>query len=175
MPLTLRRARPLSLLFVTSAAVALSACGGDDGGGSTTGGASSGGEDREQITSLVTDYTNAFADGDFDKACDYLTDEARKEIERAAEQVDANGCADALDKVTEGLDDKTKDSLRGIRVTSIEIDGDRAVVKTKVTGTGEQTDPATVVREDGEWRIAPTSQQQVATATAPTVTTPESP
>ncbi|UGS36495.1 nuclear transport factor 2 family protein [Capillimicrobium parvum] len=180
MPTTSRRLRPLSLLVVTSTALALSACGGDDGGGGGTGTGSAsssaaGGDDREAITALVTDYTNAFADGDYDKACDFLTDDARQEIEKAAEQLDADGCTEALQKATDGLDDKTKETLRGLQVTSIELDGDRAVVRTKLKDSSEQTEPATVVKEDGEWRIAPTTGVQARTATVPTATVPESP
>ena len=180
MPITSRRLRPLSLLIATSTALALSACGGDDGGGGgmgtgTASSSSSGGDDREAITALVTDYTNAFADGDYGKACDLLTDDARDEIEKAAEQLDADGCTEALEKATDGLDDKTKDTLRGLEVTSIDLDGDSAVVKTKLKDSSEQTEPATVVKEDGEWRIAPTAGAQAKTATAQSTPAPESP
>jgi len=175
MPSILQRMRPLSIVLVTSTAMALSACGGDDNG-SGTGTSGSGGDDREAVTAVVTGYTDAFADGDFDKACDYLTDDARQQIEKAGEAIDADGCSDALDKVTESLDDKTRDALRKLEVTGVQIDGDRATVQSRIPGSGEQTDPATLVREDGEWHIAPTATGSGgATATVGTVTAPESP
>jgi hypothetical protein len=169
MPFTMRRAGPLCLLVVTSTAVALSACGGD-GGDSTAGTSSSSGDDREAVTAVVNDYTNAFADGDFDKACDLLSDDSRDQIEQAAkEELDVEGCSDALEKVTGALDDKTREALRGLSVTSVQIDGDRAVVKTKLAESGEETDPAVVVKEDGEWRLAPAEDEPPSAAT---VTTP---
>jgi hypothetical protein len=168
MPFTMRRVRPFFVLMATCAAVALAACGGDDGD-SATATSSSGGDDREAVTAVITGYTDAFADGDFEKACDLLTDDSREQIEEAAKELDAEGCPDALEKATGSLDDKARESLRGITVTSVQIDGDRATVRTKLGGTGEEADPALVVKEDGEWRLAPADGAQDSTGT---VTTP---
>ena len=155
--------RTLSLALLATAALGVSACGGDDSGGS--------GDDEAQVRSVVTDYAAAVGDRDGDKACGFLTESARKQVEAAAEALDANGCAEVLEKVTENVSDDERDKLNDIEVSSVEIDGDRAVVKVKVDG--EDGAPSTLVKEDGDWRIA--ADDTGGTATAATAATVERP
>jgi hypothetical protein len=156
--------RTLSLALLTAAAVGVAGCGGDD----------SGGDDEAQIKDVVTSYAAAIADKDGDKACGFLTDSAREQVEKAGEALKADGCADVMEKVTEEASDDDRDQLKDIEVTSVKIDGDRAVVQVKAAG--ETGDPSTLVKEDGDWKIAadqdPATAATVERPEAATVTTP---
>lgn len=158
--------RTLSLALLATAALGVAGCGGDDSGG--------GGDDEAQVRDLVTNYAAAIADSDGDKACGYLTNDARAQVEAAGKALDVDGdCGAVMDKATEEASDEDRKELEDIEVTSVEVNGDRAVVQ--VTSGGETGDPSTVVKEDGEWRIAANEDPGTATAERPkaaTVTTP---
>jgi len=136
--------RTLSLALLATAAMGVSACGGDDSGG--------GGDDESQIRAVVSDYAAAIADQDGDKACGYLTDSARKSVEAAGSSLEADGCGDIMEKVLEQTSEADRDDLKDVEVVSVEIDGDHATVQVKA---GDDTgDPSTLVKEDGDWKIA---------------------
>jgi hypothetical protein len=159
-------ARKLMLAVLALSAVAAGGCGGDDSGGG------GGGDDEAQVRDVVTSYASAVADGDGDEACGYLSDGALKAIEKAAEAVDADGCAGVLEKATEDASAEDVEQVKSIKVTSVQITGDRATAQTAVAG--EDSSPAMLVKEDGDWKIAP-DETDTATAerpTAATVTTP---
>jgi hypothetical protein len=181
MPRTRTVLRPLSLLLLTSASLALAACGGDDGGGGTgtSGATASGGDDRDAITAVVTGYAQAFSDGDTEKACGYLSKSGLEQVEAAAKQLDEDGCAGVLAEAADQLGDDAKQTLGTLQVTDVKVDGDRATVTTAVPGyDNQESDPATLVKEDGAWKIAAdvadsdTETATAATVTAQTVTTP---
>jgi hypothetical protein len=154
-------ARTLSIALLAIAAMGVAGCGGDDSGG--------GGDDESQIRDVVSNYAVAIADKDGDTACGFLTESARKAVESAGEALDANGCAEVMEKATAEASDDERDQLKDIEVTSVKIDGDRATVQVKAAG--ETGDPSTLVKEDGEWRIA-ANEGGTATAESPTVSTP---
>jgi hypothetical protein len=52
----------------------------------------------------------------------------------------------------------------------VKVDGDRATVQVKAGG--DSGDPSTLVKEDGEWRIAPAQDAGTTTAESATVTSP---
>jgi ketosteroid isomerase-like protein len=161
-------ARKLMLAVLALSAIAVGGCGGDDSGG----GGGGGGDDESQVRDVVTSYAGAVADGDGDKACGYLSDSALAQIEKAAEGLKVDGCAGVLEKATEGASDDDIDKVKNMEVTSVKITGDRATAETEVEG--EDNSPAMLVKEDGEWKIAP-DESPTATAERPsaaTVTTP---
>lgn len=162
-------ARKLCLAVLSIAALAAAGCGGDDSGGG--GGGGGGGDDESQIRDVVTSYAKAVADRDGDQACGYLTDAARKQLEAVGPAIGANGCPDIMVKVTESASDKEREQLGDLKVTSVEVDGDHATVE--VEAAGRKGDPSTLIKQDGTWKIEPTSGGGTATAaTAATVTTP---
>jgi hypothetical protein len=154
-------ARTLSLAILATAALGVVGCGGD-----------SGGDDESQVKDVVTSYANAIADRDGDKACGYMTEAAQKQVEAAGKALGADGCGEVIEKVTEDASDKEKDQLKDIEVTSVKIDGDRAVVQVKAAG--ETGDPSNLVKEDGDWKIdADNASSERPTATAATIDRPE--
>jgi hypothetical protein len=171
--------RPTSLLLLSSTTFALAACGSDSGSGSgtgTAGGSATGGDDREAITKVVVGYAKAFADGDTAKACGYLSKGGLASVEEAAQQLGKDGCTDVLAEAAKSIDADARKSLDSIRVTSVDVSGDKAVVKTAVdSSAGATTTPANVVKEDGEWKIAADSPGGTATAQRATVTQPTMP
>jgi hypothetical protein len=154
-------ARTLSLALLATAAMGVAGCGGDDSGG---------GDDESQIRDTVTSYAAAIADKDGDKACGFLTSSAREQVEAAGEALKADGCGDVLEKVTEEASDDERNELKDIEVTSVKVDGDRATVQVKAGG--DSGDPSTLVKEDGEWRIAPAQDAGTTTAESATLTSP---
>jgi hypothetical protein len=157
-------ARTFSIALLAALAMGVAACGGDDSGG--------GGDDESQIRDVVSNYAVAIADKDGDTACGFLTASARKQVESAGEAIDANGCGEVMEKVTEEASDDERDQLKDLEVTSVKIDGDRATVQVKAGG--ETGDPSTLVKEDGEWKIA-ADEGGTATAESPSAATVTSP
>ena len=156
-------ARTLSIAALAVVALAAPGCGGDDSG--------AGGDDESQVRDTVTNYASAVADRDGDKACGYLTDAAREQVEKAAKALKADGCAGVMEKVTEGVSSGDRDKLGSLEVTSVKVDGDHATAQTKVEG--EDTDPATLLKEGDEWHIdIDPAGSGAATAEAATVTSP---
>lgn len=154
-------ARTLSLALLAAAAMGVAGCGGDDSG--------SGGDDEAQVKEVVTSYAAAVADRDGDKACDSMTDAARKQVEQAGQVIGAEGCGAIIEKATEDATDKERDQLKDLVVTSVKIDGDHAVVQVKAAG--ETGDPSNLVKQDGEWKID-VNDASTGTATAATVERP---
>jgi ketosteroid isomerase-like protein len=153
--------RTLSLALLATAALGVAGCGGDDSGG---------GDDEAQVREVVSDYAAAIADSDGDKACGYLTNDARTQVEAAGKALDVDGgCAEVMEKATAQASDDERKQLENIEITSVEINGDRAVVQ--VTADGEKGDPSTMVKEDGEWRIAADREPGTATAERPSAAT----
>ena len=113
------------------------------------------------------------ADRDGDKACGYLTDTARKQIEAIADSLDADGCPGVMEKLTEQASADDRNQLKDIKVTSVKIDGDRATVQ--VEAAGEKGDPSTVVKQGGDWKIDAQMGGGTATAEKPTAATVERP
>src|SRR4051795_12529144 len=70
-------------LAVAVAALAVAGCGGQS--------------DKEKVETTVRDYFTAFADSDFDKACDKLAETTRDDLVKAAR---AKDCTTALDRIT---------------------------------------------------------------------------
>jgi hypothetical protein len=164
MAVPMLHARTLSIAVLSAAALAAGGCGGDSGGGG-----GGGGDDESQIRDVITSYASAVADRDGDKACGYLTDTARKQIEAIADSIDAEGCAGVMEKLTEQASKDDRDQLKDLKVTSVKVEGDRATVQ--VEAAGEKGDPSTVVKQDGDWKIDAQMGGGTATAEKPTAAT----
>jgi hypothetical protein len=159
-------ARTLSAVVLSFAALAAAGCGGSGGGG----------DDESQVKDALTNYTKAVADRDGDKACGLLTKDARTQIETLAKTMGTKNCADTLESVTKGASSSDLDKLGDIEITTVTVDGDKATAKAKIAGEPETT--ANLIKEDGDWKVAPDGSGSgggTATAQSPTVATVTAP
>ena len=104
--------------------------------------------DKEKIESTVRDYFTAFADSDYKKACDNLSEPTREQLKEAARVKD---CATALERGaarTEVRQFKTK--LRDARVVSVDIKDKTATAKVSAIGT---TTSLPLVKEGDSWKV----------------------
>jgi hypothetical protein len=122
------------------AVLALSGCGGDD---SPT--------DKELIENSLTTYYKAFGTGDSGGACNELARETKEELEKAAGGKD---CTEVLDQALKRPDyAKVAPKLSKVKVTEINIAGDKATAKAGVPGVGLPT-LVPLKKENGAWKIA---------------------
>jgi hypothetical protein len=164
----MRHARTLSVAVLSIAALAVGGCGGDDSGGGG-GGGGGGSDDEAQIRDIVSNYATAIADRDGDKACSYLTDAARQQLESLAKTLDVDDCPAVMEKVTEDVSSDDRDKLADITITSVKVNGDRAVVQ--VEADGVKGDPSTLIKQGDDWKIdVNMNGSGTATANSATVT-----
>jgi hypothetical protein len=84
--------------------------------------------------------------------------------------MDAGDCGEVLEQATEQASDEDRDQLKDVEVVSVKVDGDRATVQVKA---GDDTgDPSTLLKEDGEWKIAVDQDTDTETAGSATATSP---
>ena len=89
----------------------------------------------------VKDFAGAAADGDFEKACDYLAEEVQAQADAVG------GCATALESSV------TDEDIEGdVETEVVEESGDTATVE--ATFEGEDPEELSMVKEDGDWKIA---------------------
>ncbi|MCL2542516.1 MAG: DUF2510 domain-containing protein [Nocardioidaceae bacterium] len=130
---------------------------------------------------VAKDYVNAYADGNFGKACDLMSKDYQA---KALRESKATSCADLQSKTAKSENDAYQqefgdsyDSIHGdmhwsSTVESVQQTGDSATVKMKLVGTysgdnskylsefmdGNKTQSDTVtmkmVKEGGEWKVA---------------------
>jgi predicted protein tyrosine phosphatase len=124
-------------LAVAVAALAVAGCGGQS--------------DKEKVETTVRDYFTAFADSDFDKACDNLAETTREDLVKAARVKD---CSTALARGAARADVKRfKTKLRDARVVSVDIKDKTATAKVKALGA---TTSLPLAKEGDEWKVQAT-------------------
>src|SRR4051812_21438716 len=137
----------LIVLLLTVPALALGACGGDDKGssssGSSTTDAARGYSGRGPVAS-VQEYIDAFASGDYDKACSYIADDAKKKIEAAG------SCADVLEKAAKQVAGTDAD-MKGAKASPGKVADSTGTVKV-TTKNGIKIEIPVVV-EDDRWKV----------------------
>jgi hypothetical protein len=123
-----------ALLFVAAGglALALAACGGSD---------------SDDVKASLEDYNQAVANKDADKACDLLSDAAKKTI-------GGRSCVTTLEAGFRLLQPKQLAAFKGTEIKNIKVNGDKAtatITFPKDSGVSEQTQ--TLVKENGEWHL----------------------
>src|SRR5687768_17722267 len=78
-------------------------------------------DDRQEIKVAVKEYVSAFAAGDGDKACGYLTDGARQAVVSAAGKVGASSCPAVFEQTLNLGGRKVKAVASKIRVRKIDL------------------------------------------------------
>jgi hypothetical protein len=109
-----------------------------------------GGSDPDEA---VRDYLDAVVAQDGERACDQLTDELRREIERApAARGQGRTCAGVMELMA-GLNPAlTKQDVEELDI-AVEEDGDRAVA-TLQSPLARREETIDLVDIDGDWRIS---------------------
>ena len=100
--------RAIAPILLVAALIA-SGCGGGGGGKS----------DKEKIEETLTSYYKAFGSGDTESACNYLSEETAKELEKAAGGQD---CPKVLARALKSPEyARIAKDLEGVKVTSVRI------------------------------------------------------
>jgi ketosteroid isomerase-like protein len=137
-------------VLATAAALALgaAACGGSD----DDGGDSSGGSDRQQARATVETLYAAIADGDAERVCEQLNEDARRQLEQGGLGGKSDSCVDSFQKF---LDDAEEagglDLTLKAKVKDVEVTGDKAVARVSF-GRGRDGD-IPLEKVDGEWKL----------------------
>jgi len=109
-----------------------------------------GGSDEDEVRDTVRTYLTAFADGDGERTCEQLTDDARSGFVDAliaqVPELPSTSCEAAVEALAgTGADTSV---LRDVELTEVTVDGDTATVRAK-GGTAD----AELVKTDAGWRI----------------------
>lgn len=104
--------------------------------------------DKEKVQTTVRDYFTAFADSNFDKACDELAAQTRDDLVKAARVKD---CPAALQRGAARAEVKRFQSrLRDVRVVSVDVKDKTATAKVRALGV---TSSLPLVKEGGSWKV----------------------
>ena len=133
--------RPVVALAVLVVVALAAGCGNGDGG------------DIEQARAAVRDYLSGIAEGDGDRTCGRMSDEAQEKFaDQVAEQEPQSGiesCEEAVERLSELLDDEELARLRNPQV-NITLNRDKATASVE-----DGPSDLTVIKVDGEWLIDP--------------------
>jgi hypothetical protein len=104
--------------------------------------------DKEKIETTVRDYFTAFADSDFDKACDKLASTTREDLVKAARVKD---CPAALTRGAARAEVKRFQlKLKDARVLSVDIKDKTATAKVRALGA---TTSLPLSKEGDSWKV----------------------
>ena len=116
-------------------------------GGLALGIAACGGSDSDDVTSALSDYNQAVANKDAGKACDLLSDQAKKTI-------GGKSCEATLEAGFRLLQPKQLAAFKKTEIKTVKVNGNKAtatITFPKDSGVPEQTQ--TLVKENGEWHL----------------------
>src|SRR4051812_25585460 len=81
--------------------------------------------DEDQIRDVATSFSHAFRDGDYAKACNYMTSDAKEDLAKAGVFLGGNISCDSVLKAVKGqMDAADKKQLENAKVRSIKVTGD---------------------------------------------------
>jgi hypothetical protein len=124
--------KTLPLVVVGGLALGLSACGGSD---------------ADDVQSALSDYNQAVANQDAGKACNLLSDAAKKTI-------GGKSCETTLQAGFRLLQPKQLAAFKNTEIKTIKVNGNKAtatITFPKDSGVPEQTQ--TLVKENGAWHL----------------------
>jgi ketosteroid isomerase-like protein len=156
--------RLLTLITVLVLAVGAAACGSDDdgnggsaaadsattdaGSNSGNGGQATGGSDEQQVEALFADMKKAIANGDADEVCGLMGEQAQAQV--ASTDPQGGDCKKVFTRlfksntVAEDLNPAFK---------SVQVSGDRAIVKATPSKGDKTPQEASFVKEGDEWKV----------------------
>lgn len=157
--------RLLTLIAVLVLAIGMAACGSDedgngDGGsatansaatdtsGDTTSGQAAGGSDEQQVEALFADMKQAIAAGDAQEVCGLMGEQAQAQV--ASTDPRGGDCQKVFTRLFKSgtLAEDLKPTFE-----SVEVSGDRAIVKAKPSKGDKKLQEASFVKEGGEWKV----------------------
>lgn len=143
------KARLRAATLATAAALALgaAACGGsDDGGGADA-------SDEQQARATVQRLYDAIADGDAEKVCEQLNEDAQRQLTQGGLGTKTRSCADSFQKFLDQAEEAGGLNLTlKAKIKSVEVTGDSAVAKVSFGGGGGNGD-IPLEKVDGEWKL----------------------
>lgn len=139
------RLRAVALATAATLALGAAACGDDDGGSS--------GSDREQARATVERLYAAIVDGDAERVCEQLNENAQKQLAAGGLGTESGSCADSFQKF---LDEAEKagglDLTLKAKVERVEVTGDTAVATVRFGPDGQEGE-IPLQKVDGEWKL----------------------
>ena len=114
---------------IAATCMSLAACGGDE-------------PESAQVASAYNDVVEAVRDKDYEAACEGLTETTRKDLSRAAEIQQTDGCAPTLERVIADVGVEPQ-ALTSAADTDVELASETAATVGDVR----------MAKEDGEWRV----------------------
>jgi hypothetical protein len=109
--------------------------------------AACGGSDSDDVKSSLQDYNNAVADKDAAKACDLLSDAAKKTI-------GGKSCEQTLKTGLAQLNTKQLSAFKDTTIKNIKVNGDKATATISFPkGSRVPDQTQTLVKESGSWRL----------------------
>jgi hypothetical protein len=149
--------RFMALLALLVLALGATACGDDDGDGGGGGNAAAQGQSQDgedpvpvdnspegQIRAAHTKFIDVFYEKEPGPICDLLSRKGQREWRTKTAKTCEEGVAEFFKSISGLAKNKPK-------VTGMRIDGNQALVKTRVKGSS--TYPVPFIKEDGEWKI----------------------
>jgi ketosteroid isomerase-like protein len=134
--------RGLACAVLASVALVAAGCGG------------SGTSNSDQIKQVIAKYYEAFANGDSATACEQLTNDTVKNLEKHAK---GRSCADVLNDTLQQPDYATiAPKLKKAKITKITVLNDKATAEIDVPGVGGKgARTAVALKKEGDsWKIA---------------------
>jgi hypothetical protein len=106
-----------------------------------------GGSDSDDVKSSLQDYNNAVGDKDAGKACDLLSDAAKKTI-------GGKSCEETLKSGLALLNRKQLAAFKDTMIKNIKVKGDKATATISFPkGSGVPDQTQTLVKEGGKWHL----------------------
>jgi hypothetical protein len=104
--------------------------------------------DRDRVRGVVERFNDAFAGGDYGAACEEMHSRRRQQLEHGRGQ----SCEDILAGAAE-IDTRLVEALGGARITTIQLQGDLAIIGVEGPSLGARQ---AMVERDGErgWRLS---------------------
>jgi hypothetical protein len=106
-----------------------------------------GSSDEDDVTTAIDDYNSAIATKDAKKACDLLSDQAKK-------QIGGSSCEKTVDQGLGLLSDKQIQGFEKGEVKNVKVDGDNATATVEFPKeVGIPPQPQQLVKQDDEWKL----------------------
>jgi hypothetical protein len=116
-------------------------------GGLALGVGACGGSDSDDVKSALEDYNTAVAEKDATKACDLLSDAAKKTI-------GGKSCEDTLKSGFALLNAKQLSAFTETEIKDVKVNGDKATATISFPkGSGVPDQSQALVKENGDWHL----------------------